>query len=118
MAMGRPSKMTDEKIRTFEKLCRMKPTLVDCAEILGVDASTIDRWVRKNHKCTFTEFRNKKMAWTRHMVIRNLLKLCEGGNLTALIYVSKNLCKWSDNPSDNIDDGEVKVIVNGKRNKS
>ena len=109
------SLMTEEKVRTLEKLCRMKPTLVDCAEILGVNPSTIERWIRKHHKCTFAEFRNQKLAWTRHMVIRNLLKQCENGNLTALIYVSKNLCGWSDKPEDQDDENQVQVIVNGKK---
>ena len=90
------TKMTDEKVRQLKAVCRMKPTLLDCAALLDVSDRTIERWVKKHHQMTFVEFREQHMAWTRHMVIRNILKECEKGNVPMLIYTSKNLCGWKD----------------------
>jgi hypothetical protein len=98
--MGRPVLLTEEKKDLIIRLCRIKPTLVDCQEIAGVDASTIEKWIRKEYDQTFSEFRDQRMAHTRFMIIRNILKQCEHGNTTMLIYASKNLCGWSDNPRD------------------
>lgn len=98
--MGRPTKMTKDKCEMLEKICRFKPTLEDCSELLDVNSSTIEKYVRKTFNATFTEFRNQRMAHTRNMIIRNILKQCENGNITMLIYASKNLCGWSDTPKD------------------
>jgi sucrose-6-phosphate hydrolase SacC (GH32 family) len=78
----------------------MKPTLVDCAEIMEIEKSTIEKWIRKNHNQTFSDFRDQKMAHTRFMIVRNIIRECEKGNVTMLIYASKNLCNWTDNPKD------------------
>ena len=94
---GRPVKMTPDKIDLLEKLCRMKPTLEDCSEILSVDKSTIEKWIKRTHGESFSVFRDKKMAHTRFMIVREMLEQCKKGNMTALIFASKNLCGWSDN---------------------
>ncbi len=112
------TKMTEEKGELLKNVCRLKPTLIDCAEIVGVDPSTIESYIRKNFNQTFREFRDQRMAWTRNMIIRNLIKQCENNNLTALIYCSKNLCGWSDKPLieevnfKDLDISELKAIVN------
>lgn len=94
--MARPPKMTEEKIRQLKAICRMKPTLADCAAFLEVNTSTIEKWVKRTHGVSFSEFREQNMVHTRFMIIREILEQCEKGNMTALIYASKNLCGWSD----------------------
>ena len=94
--MARPTKMTPEKIKLLGQLCRMKPTLEDCSEIMEIDKSTIEKWIKRTHGISFSAFRDQKMAHTRFMIIRNIIKECEKGNTTMLIYASKNLCGWSD----------------------
>jgi YesN/AraC family two-component response regulator len=95
--MGRPVKLTEEKIRMLENLCRHKLSMADCGEILELNPSTIEKWIRKTHDCTFSEYRSKKMSKTRLMIINGILEKCRQGNMVALIYASKNLCGWSDN---------------------
>ena len=90
------TKFDEEKYRQLKAICRMKPTLSDCAAFLDVNESTIEKQIRKRHNCTFSDFREQNMVHTRFMVIRGLLDLCEKGNLGALIYTSKNLCGWTD----------------------
>ena len=89
-------KFTKEKIRQLKAICRVKPTLIDCATLLDINARTLERWIRKEFDQTFVEFREQNMAWTRHMIIRNIIKECEKGNVPMLIYASKNLCGWKD----------------------
>lgn len=108
--MARPTSMTPEKIKLLNNICRMKPTLVDCAEILEVHHSTIEKWINRNHKESFSEYRNKRMAHTRFMVIRNILKACENGNITMLIFAAKNLCGWLDKPiAEEIDFSKLSI---------
>lgn len=95
--MARPLKMTEEKVRQLKAICRMKPTLADCAAFLEVSEDTVERWIKKNHKCSFAEFREQNMVHTRFMIVREMLEQCKKGNMTALIFASKNLCGWSDN---------------------
>jgi hypothetical protein len=110
--MARPTKMTPEKIKLLEQLCRMKPTIKDCAEILDVDQSTIEKWIYRTHDQSFSEFRDQKMAHTRFMIIRNIIRECEKGNVTMLIYASKNLCGWSDKHEQNDPDKQQSININ------
>lgn len=86
-----------EKERTFKELCRLKPQLRDAAEILDVSEDTLTRYCRKQG-CTYAEFRDKKMAKTRMMLIKKALDMAQNGNATMLIFCLKNLCQWADNP--------------------
>ena len=95
--MARPIKMTEEKVRQLKAICRMKPTLADCAAFLEVSEDTVERWIKKNHSCSFAAFREQNMVHTRFMIVREMLEQCKKGNMTALIFASKNLCGWSDN---------------------
>ena len=109
--MARPTKFTPEKIKLLNQLCRMKPTLVDCAEILEVDTTTIEKWINRNFNQSYSEYRNQRMAHTRFMIIRNILKECEKGNVVMLIYASKNLCGWSDKVEQNINNGKIEISI-------
>ena len=92
---GRPSKMTEEKSRQLKAICRLKPTLADCAAFLEVSEDTIENHCNRQGM-RFSEFREQNMVHTRFMIIRNIIKECEKGNTAMLIYASKNLCGWSD----------------------
>lgn len=109
--MGRPTKFDDEKIRQLKAICRLKPTLVDCASFLDIHPRTIEKWIRDNHDCTFTEFRDKHMVHTRFMLIRTALKQAENGNTAMLIFCLKNICKWQDKLEVEEFDKEIKVIM-------
>ena len=93
---GRPKKFNEEKDRQLKAVLRLKPTLADCAAFLNVSEDTIERHIRSNYKCSFAEFREQNMVHSRFMVVRNILRECEKGNPTMLIYASKNLCGWKD----------------------
>ena len=107
---GRPTKMTEEKIKQLKAVCRLKPTLADCGAFLDVDATTIEKWIKRTHGIAFSVFREQNMVQTRFMIVRNILKECEKGNTTMLIYASKNLCGWKDR-YDNDMTSETKIII-------
>lgn len=94
--MGRPTKMTEEKINQLKAICRLKPTLKDCEAFLDIDETTIEKWISRACGMTFSAFREKHMVHTRFMIVRNIIKECERGNTALLIYASKNLCGWKD----------------------
>lgn len=104
------TKMNDEKVRQLKAICRTKPSLMDCAVLLDVDCKTIERYCKKQGK-SFVEFRDENMAWSRHMVIRNILKQCEQGNTAMLIFAAKNLCGWKDRNEveTNIEGFKIKI---------
>jgi hypothetical protein len=116
--MARPPKLDDKTIKQLEAIMRLKPSLEDCAAFLDLDVSTITRWIRKTHKMSYAQFRDKRMVHSRFMIYRNLLALCEKQNLTALIYMSKNLCGMSDNPDSATSDSIEIVVKSNKKNEN
>lgn len=113
--MGRPTKMTDEKIKQLIAILRIKPTLLDCAAFLDVEPSTIDKWIKRTHGITFSEFREQKMVHTRFNLIRKALTMADQGNVTMLIFCLKNLCDWSDNNQQETNDQPINIVVNGNK---
>ncbi len=111
---GRPTKMTEEKIRQLKAVCRMKPTLEDASELIGVGKRTIERYCKEVHGVSFGEFRQQNMAWTRHMIFREIIEQCKKGNPAMLIWASKNLLGWSDKQEVK-ESSEIKVIVPDER---
>lgn len=109
--MGRPPLLTEEKIKLLKDICRFKPTLEDCSGILDVHEDTIAKWIRANHNCTFSEFRDKRMAVVRNNVVRALIdSAIKKGNVTAQIYLTKTMCGWRENePVAEVKLPEVKV---------
>lgn len=94
--MARPKKMDDEKDRQLKAICRLKPTLEDCASFLDVNPSTIEKYIKRTYKCSFSEFRDKHMVHTRFNLIRKAISKAENGDNTMLIFSLKNLCGWAD----------------------
>lgn len=86
-----------EKIRQLEALMKLNPTSADAASILGVHRDTMEKFIRREYKLTFAEFREIHMAGVRAKLIRTALKQAESGeNNTMLIFCLKNLCGWTD----------------------
>lgn len=111
--MAKKPLMTEEKIKQLKAICRLKPTQKDCASFLDVSEDTIDRYC-KTLGLTFAEFREQNMVHTRFMIIRNIIKECEKGNTTMLIYASKNLCGWTDKIQNELKTDEILNPINVK----
>jgi hypothetical protein len=92
---GRPIIMTEEKIRQFKAICRMKPSLEDCCSFLDCGQDTIIRYCKSIGE-SFASFRDKNMVHTRFGLIRKAIQKAENGDNTMLIFCLKNLCGWAD----------------------
>lgn len=105
-------KVNIEQLAAF---CRVKPTLEDCAAFFKCSERTIERIIKKHTDLTFVEFRDQNMVHTRHMIIREILQQCKKGNMTALIFASKNLCGWSDKNETNAEvNQKIKIETQDK----
>lgn len=111
-AGGRPRKMTEETERQLAALCRMKPTLMDCAYYLDVHPNTIEKYLKAKYDCSFSEFRDKHMVHTRFSLIRTAIKKAENGDNTMLIFSLKNLCGWADKNEPERGDDIPQLTIN------
>lgn len=92
--MARPKiEIPQEKL---EALCRLNPTLKDCAAFFQCSEDTIELRAKEFGYASFTDLRAKNMVHTRLNLIRTAVKQAENGNTTMLIFSLKNLCGWAD----------------------
>lgn len=96
--MSADKKILDKELsyQNLKAICRLKPTLEDCAAFFDVSTKTIQRRCEEFESVSFVQFRDKYMADTRLKLVRRILKLAETGNLGALIFCLKNLNHWQD----------------------
>ncbi|MCP3684554.1 MAG: hypothetical protein GY861_17955 [bacterium] len=80
----------------LKAICRLRPSLRDCAAFFDVSEDTIMRRCREYEDSTFAEFRDKYMVDTRLTLVRNALKMANNGNTAMMIFCLKNLNKWQD----------------------
>jgi hypothetical protein len=77
-------------------ICRLKPTLKDCADFFACSEDTIDNRCKEWGFRTFSDFRDKKMVHTRFGLVRKAIDMGLKGDRTMLIFCLKNLCGWGD----------------------
>lgn len=98
-------KCDDVKLKA---LMRLKPSLEDTAAFFECSTRTIERYITKKFKLTFTDFREQHMVHTRLNIVRKAIQKAEAGDNVMLIFCLKNLCGWKDKH-----DGEAaKVTIN------
>jgi hypothetical protein len=94
MGTGRPFKILNAD--QLKALMRLKPTIDDTAAFFEVNKRTVDRFIQKEWKITFAEFRDQHMVHTRFSLIRKAIQKAEGGDNVMLVFCLKNLCDWKD----------------------
>lgn len=80
----------------LEALCRLNPTLKDCAAYFQCSEDTIENRAKEFGYESFSDLRDKNMVHTRLHLIRTAVKQAENGNTAMLIFSLKNLCGWAD----------------------
>ena len=101
--MGPPVLLDETKEKQLKALCRYKPTLLDAAAFLDLHPSTIEKFLRKKYKKTYSEFRDENMVHTRMELIRKSLDMAKGGNTAMMIFCLKNICGWTDKFESTVD---------------
>jgi AraC-like DNA-binding protein len=77
-------------------LCRMRPTLEDCAAFFKCSVDKIQRDINKHTGLTFKEFREQHFVETRFDIVRKAIEKAKAGDNTMLIFCLKNLANWKD----------------------
>lgn len=110
---GRPKKeIPHAQLKAF---MRLKPSLQDTANFFECSVDTIERFIRREFKASFADFREQNMVHTRFSLIRKAIQKGEGGDNVMLIFCLKNLCGWKDRYDQEVtlgaSDSKPKVIV-------
>ena len=101
--MAKRVNIDKEKLKA---LMRLKPTQGDTAAFFECSEDTIDRYIKKNFKVTYAEFREQNMVHTRFSLVRKALQKANNGDNVMLIFCLKNLCGWQDRTEQIISDGQ------------
>lgn len=91
--MGRPEIEID--MEQLEALCRMKPTLYDCARFFKCSEDTIERRIKERFNITFAEFRDQSMVHTKYDLIRKAITKAET-DTKMHVFALKNLADWRE----------------------
>jgi hypothetical protein len=86
-------------------LCRMKPSLYDCARFFKCSEDTIERRVKEAFNVTFAEFRDQNMVHTKFDLIRKAIQKADVDPMMHR-FCLKNLADWRDK-TDVTSDGKV-----------
>lgn len=78
---------------------------------MDLSHDTIERHIRREHGCTFSEYRDRKMSTIRLKLIQKAQGLAFGGNVTMLIFCLKNLCGWSDKVEHGFDKDKRAILL-------
>lgn len=98
-------------------LLAVKMSLVVCAEMLGCHENSIKNHIKQRHGLTFTEYAERKLSPTKHRLVHKAIEMATSGDRVMLIFCLKNLCKWSDNPDQELD-SNIQIVVKGKSDKA
>ena len=93
--MARP-KIPIDKIQ-FEKLCAIQCTLDEIAYYFDCSEDTVERWVKRTYKKTFTEIFNIKKSGGRIALRKAQFRLAKK-NASMAIFLGKNLLGQTDDP--------------------
>lgn len=93
--MGRPAKEISRI--DFEKLCAMQCTKLEICGFLGVSDKTLDRWVKKTYRASFSEVFREKREGGKVSLRRTQWKLAEKSPSMA-IWLGRQYLDQRDSP--------------------
>lgn len=106
---GRPNEFNYELL---DAILQYRMSLSDCAEILKVNSSTIVKRIKTDHKCKFSEYRDKKMAKVRLNLTQKAIDMANKGCKTMMIFCLKNYCGWVDSVKQENEITMKPVVIN------
>lgn len=93
--MARPPSVLIE-IAKLKAFMRMKPTLADTAAFFECSEDSVENFIKKEFKVSFSVFREQNMVHTRFDIFREMVRKALEGDNTMLIWCSKNMLGWKD----------------------
>lgn len=112
---GRPFKEIPQK--EFEKLCSMQCTKEEICGFFDITDKTLDRWVKRTYKQSYSEVYRQKRANGRISLRRSQFKLAEKSAAMA-IFLGKNYLGQSDKEiqqEEHTDDGFMDALREGAK---
>ena len=109
--MGRPPVNFDYGY--LERILSKFPiTREECAELMGVAASTLDTKIKDHYGMTFRELRDRKLVNIKTRLINKALDMSlNQSNTPMTIFCLKNIAGWTDKVENKITESEIKVII-------
>lgn len=80
----------------FDKLCHIHCTLVEISEWFGCSEDTIERAVKREKGMGFADYYKKKSGRGKISLRRKMFETAQAGNVTMLIWLSKNMLGYRD----------------------
>lgn len=91
---GRPRKELNWP--EFDKLCGIHATLRELAGWFECSEDTIERRIQEEFGMSFAEYQVQRQAPGKMSLRRKLFEMAQNGNMTALIWLSKNHLGMAD----------------------
>lgn len=89
---GRPPAIDMKKLEAFMSVY---PTLETTAQFFGVTSRTIERHIKRSHKCGFVEFREKFISNLKHNLVQKALHRAMIENSDRMLEMClKNVVGW------------------------
>lgn len=114
---GRPRKEIDQT--QFEKLCALQCTKLEICAFLEVNDETLDRWIKRTYKTTFSEIYKIKRCAGKISLRRNQFKLAERSASMA-IFLGKQMLGQSEGTVEEEPEEETNSLleaINAKADK-
>ncbi len=109
---GRPEKEFDWKV--LDSILQFGANLIDCSELLDVSEDTVQRKIKSEYGCTFTEYRAKKMGRMRVKLLQKQYEMAQNGNVALLIWLGKQHLGQSDKQENSIDLSKIQINIDKK----
>lgn len=106
--MGRPRIQIDDK--KFRELLQLRPKLEWIAAYYECNPDTIRLYCTQKHGLTFSQLRDKMSFGVRMSLLQKAISEAHRGNSALLIFSLKNMCGWSDEPSNFDEDGDHELV--------
>lgn len=108
---GRPRKEVDYE--QLEKLCELQCTLREIAGWFRVSEDTVERRCQEHYEMTFADVFKEHSAPGRISLRRAQFNSALGGNVTAQIWLGKQILGQRDLPEEGKDDNGQHEVVRG-----
>lgn len=105
--VGRPKKEMDWKL--FDSILQFGAKLIDCSEVCEMSEDTIQRKVKEEFDCTFSEYRDKKMSRMRMKLMQKQYDVAMSGNVQMLVHLGKQYLGQSDKQEIEQTVNEIKI---------
>ena len=112
--MARPKKEFDWS--KLDAILQYGATMADASDIMGVHHDTLIKRIRAKHKCSFTEYKEQKMAVIRTRLRAKQFEVAMQGNVSMLIWLGKNMLGQTDKvENEQIGKIEIKIDRNDSK---